>query len=238
MSTVNNSTPSVSAVTPDTITLREAILNRRSVRGYLPQRVSQDVLDAIFSLAQNAPSNCNIQPWKVYVASGEVKDQLRAAMVERVTSGVPFNSDYDYPDTFAGEYRRRQVECAVALYDQMGIARNDKVGRMHAVVRNYEMFDAPHVCFIGMDKSFGASVAIDVGMYIQNLMLSMTAYGVASCPQGTMRYYPDLVRDTFGIGDDINILLGISFGYEDTSVPANRTRVGRDPIDASVVFKG
>lgn len=232
------STVTSSSVTPDSISLRDAILARRSVRGYLSERVPQEVLDAIFTLAQHAPSNCNIQPWKVYVASGEVKDQLRAAMVERVTSGIPFNSDYEYPDTFAGEYRRRQVECAVALYDQMGIARNDKAGRMHAVVRNYEMFDAPHVCFIGMDKSFGASVAIDVGMYIQNLMLAMTAHGVACCPQGTMRYYPDLVREAFSIGDDTNILLGISFGYEDPSVPANRTRVGRDPIGASVQFKG
>lgn len=232
------STDNQTAPTPETMSLRDAILSRRSVRGYLPKRVPQETLEAIFSLAQQAPSNCNIQPWKVYVASGDVKDKLRAAMVERVTSGVPFNSDYDYPDTFAGEYRRRQVECAVALYDQMGIARNDKAGRMHAVVRNYEMFDAPHVCFIGMDKSFGASVAIDVGMYIQNLMLVMTAYGVACCPQGTMRYYPDLVREAFGIGDDTNILLGISFGYEDPTVPANRTRVGRDPIDASVVFQG
>lgn len=226
------------AVTPDTITLRDAILGRRSVRGYLSTRVPQETLDAIFALAQHAPSNCNIQPWKVFVASGEVKDKLRAAMVERVTGGVPFNSDYEYPETFAGDYRRRQVDCAMALYDQMGIARTDKAGRMHAVVRNYEMFDAPHVCFIGMDKIFGASVAIDVGMYMQNLMLAMTAHGVACCPQGTMRYYPDLVREAFGIGDDTNILLGISFGYEDTSVPANRTRIGRDPIDASVVFKG
>lgn len=224
--------------TPDTLSLRDAILNRRSVRGYRPERVPQEILSEIFTLAQQAPSNCNIQPWKVYVASGEVKERLRDAMVARLTAGVPFNSDYDYPETFFGDYRRRQVECAVALYDQMGIARGDKAGRMHAVVRNYEMFDAPHVCFIGMDKLFGTSVAIDVGMYMQNLMLVMTAYGVSSCPQGTLRYYPDLVRAAFDIDADTNILLGISFGYEDAAVPANRTRVGRDAIDSSVIFKG
>lgn len=236
---VNHSTEKPETIsTPESISLRDAILARRSVRGYLPERVPAAILEGIFTLAQHAPSNCNIQPWKVYVASGEVKDRLRTAMVDRVTSGVPFNSDYDYPNTFAGEYRRRQLECAMALYEQMGIERADKEGRMHAVVRNYEMFDAPHVCFIGMNKNFGASVAIDVGMYIQNLLLAMTAYGVSSCPQGTMRYYPDLVREAFAIDEDTYILLGISFGYEDTRVPANRTRVGRDPLAASVVFKG
>ena len=100
-----------------------------------------------------------------------------------------------------------------------------------------EMFDAPHVVFIGMDKEFGASVAIDVGMYIQNLMLTMTAHGVACCPQGTMRYYPDLVREAFDIDNSINILLGITFGYEDTAVAANKTVIDRDPVDAFVKFK-
>lgn len=225
------------SVSPETMSLADAIKLRRSVRGYLPQEVPQETLESIFTLAQRAPSNCNIQPWKVYVASGELKNQLRDKMVALVKEGVPFNSDYEYPDTFSGEYRKRQVDCAVELYGNMGIERGDKVGRAVAHVRNFEMFDAPHVVFIGMDKSFGASVAIDVGMYMQTLMLSMTAHGVACCPQGTMRYYPDLVREAFAIGDDINILLGISFGYEDKSVPANKTWIDREPIDLLVEFR-
>jgi len=222
---------------PETMSLADAIEQRRSVRGYLDKEVPQDTLESIFTLAQRAPSNCNIQPWKVYVASGQLKNSIRAKMVEQVMQGVPFNSDYDYPDTFAGEYRKRQVDCAVELYGNMGIERGDKEGRMRAHLRNFEMFDAPHVVFIGMDKVFGASVAIDVGMYMQTLMLSMTAHGVACCPQGTMRYYPDIVREAFDIGDDINILLGISFGFEDASIPANKTWIDREPIDQSVQFR-
>ncbi|KUJ84963.1 oxidoreductase [Microbulbifer flavimaris] len=218
------------------MSLETAIKERRSVRGFLDQPVPQAVLESVFSLAQHAPSNCNIQPWKVWIASGALKNHLREQLVEKVVSGVPFNADYEYPGKFDGDYRRRQVECAVELYSNMGIARDDKEGRMRASLRNFELFDAPHVCFIGMDKRFGASVALDVGMYVQNLILAMTAHGVASCAQGALRYYPDLVRETFEIGDDINILLGISFGYEDTDVPANKTRVGRDEFRQSVVF--
>ena len=51
----------------------------------------------------------------------------------------------------------------------------------------------------------------------------MTAYGVSSCPRGTMRYFPDLVREAFDVPPDIRILLGISFGYEDPAVAANKT---------------
>lgn len=223
--------------TPQSMSFSDVVTQRRSVRGYLDKEVPQDVLESIFSLAQLAPSNCNIQPWHVYVASGDLKNGLRERMVQQASAGVPFNSDYEYPETFAGDYRRRQVDCAMELYNSMGIERSDKEGRMRAMLRNYEMFDAPHVVFIGMDKQFGASVAIDVGMYIQTLMLSMTAHGVACCPQGTMRYYPDLVREAFGIDDSINILLGISFGYEDPSVAANNTRIDREPLSSLVQFK-
>ncbi|ALO45587.1 nitroreductase [Pseudohongiella spirulinae] len=220
-----------------TMTLVDAIRQRHSVRGYLDKRIPDDVLQQIFELAQWAPSNCNVQPWKVYVASGELRDRLSAEMQRRVLSGVPSNPDYEYRGDFAGEYRTRQVECAVALYSEMGIERHDREGRMRAVLRNYEFFDAPYMAFIGMNQAFGTTVAIDVGMYAQNLMLSLVAHGLHSCPMGTMRDYPDLVREAFELSEEDRILFGLAFGYEDTAVAANRTRTSRDPVSASVQFR-
>ncbi|MFN3164584.1 MAG: nitroreductase [Pseudohongiellaceae bacterium] len=221
---------------PD-ISLLDAISTRRSVRGFLDKPVPPEVLERIFTIAQQAPSNCNVQPWKAYIASGELKDRLRQQMVDNTASGVPPNPDYDYRGDFENEYRKRQVECAVALYSEMGIERHDKEGRKYAVLRNFEFFDAPHIAFIGMDPAFGTTVAIDVGMWAQTLMLAMVAFGIHSCPMGTMRNYPDLVREAFDIHDGTKILFGISFGYEDESVPANRTRTTRDPISSNVFFR-
>ncbi len=221
---------------PD-MSLVDAIYRRRSVRGYLDREVPRDTLERIFEIAQQAPSNCNVQPWKVYVASGELKRRLSAEMVRRTTEGVMPNPDYPYRGDFENDYRRRQVECAVALYSEMGIERGDKEGRMRAVLRNFEFFDAPHMAFIGMDPSFGTTVAIDVGMWAQTLMLTMVAFELHSCPMGTMRNYPDLVREAFNIQDGTKILFGIAFGYEDLSVAANRTLTTRDHIDANVVFE-
>lgn len=217
--------------------LDEAMRTRRSVRGYLDKPVPKEVLEQVFALAQWTPSNCNIQPWKVFVASGEARDRLRARIVESVMNGEPFKPDYDYPGKFEGEYRTRQVACAVEMYTKMGIGREDSAGRARASLRNFELFDAPHVAFIGMDKAFGTTVALDVGMYGQSLMLAMTAYGISSCAQGSMRYHPDFVREEFGLGEEIRILFGISFGYEDPSVPANDTRIDRLDLSESVVFK-
>ena len=42
---------------------------RHSVRGFLPQPVPQAVMEQVVELASRAPSNCNTQPWKVYVVS-------------------------------------------------------------------------------------------------------------------------------------------------------------------------
>lgn len=222
---------------PASISLEQAILARRSVRGFLQEPVAEATLQQIFQLAQRAPSNCNIQPWHVYVASGASRNRLRQRMVDNATQGKMINPDFEHLPNFDGAYRQRQVECAVELYNHMGIARDDRMGRLRATLRNFELFDAPHVCFIGMDRRFGVTVALDVGMYIQTLMLAMTAYGVGSCAQGSMRYYPDDVREEFGISPDIAILVGISFGYEDTAVAANRTRIGRVPLSDNVLFR-
>lgn len=224
-------------MTTPTMTLIDAITTRRSVRGFLPDPVSDDVLQSIFELARTAPSNCNTQPWTCYVASGAFKDRLRDQFLQRQEDGVAGNPDFGYVSRFEGEYRKRQVECAVALYNEMGIARDDKAGRMKAVRRNFEFFDAPHILFLGMDRNFGSTIALDVGIYAQTLMLAMTALGVGSCAMGSMRAYPDLVREAFRLDEQTGILLGISFGYEDPEVPANQTRTTREPLTDTVIFK-
>ncbi len=224
------------ALEPD-MSLLEAIAERRSVRGFLDREVPPEVMTRIFEISRQAPSNCNVQPWKVYVASGALKDRLRQQMYDNTANGVPPNPDYEYRGDFRDEYRVRQVECAVALYSRMGIGRHDREGRMRAVLRNFEFFDAPHIAFIGMNPAFGTTVAVDVGMYAQTLMLTMVAFGLHSCPMGSMRNYPDLIREAFDITDGTKILFGVSFGYEDAGVPANATRTTRAALDENVVFR-
>jgi nitroreductase len=88
-----------------------------------------------------------------------------------------------------------------------------------------------------MDEGFGLGSAWDVGMYAQTLMLAMTANGLASCAQGTMGHHPDLVREAFGLGDEVKVLFGISFGYEDTSMKVNEAHTERALLEDTVTFK-
>ena len=217
-------------------TFDAVIEQRKSVRGFLPKPIPTQMLHKIFALAQQAPSNCNIQPWNVAVASGKSCQALRDKLVAAVEQQVAPNPDYSRTERFEGVFRQRQVDTAVELYNNMDIDRDDKKGRSWAMMRNFEFFDAPHVAFISMPKIFNESVAIDVGMYAQTLMLSMTAHGIASCAQASVSRYPDIIREHFGLDDSLAVLIGISFGYEDTAVPANRTIVPRANIEEEVLF--
>ena len=64
----------------------EAILHRRSVRAFLPEEVPELTLREIFTLAQQAPSNCNTQPWLVHLVAGAkaqaLKQRLTAAAMD------------------------------------------------------------------------------------------------------------------------------------------------------------
>jgi nitroreductase len=74
-------------------------------------------------------------------------------------------------------------------------------------------------------------------MYAQTLMLAMTANGLASCAQGTMGHHPDLVREAFGLGPEVKVLFGISFGYEDPTMRVNKAHTERASLTETVSFR-
>ena len=131
----------MNAISKPTMSLVDAIFQRRSVRGFLPKTVPEETMRNVFEQAQQAPSNCNTQPWYVVVASGDLRDSLRDQFIGRAMAGTPSAPDFSYVSKFEGVYRGRQVDCAGALYGEMEIARDDKAGRSRAALRNFEFFD-------------------------------------------------------------------------------------------------
>ena len=209
--------------------------SRRSIRGFLPQPVEADKLEHIFRIAAHAPSNCNTQPWQSHVVSGETRDRLSRVFMETVGEGE-YSLDFPYDAKYEGEYRKRQLDVGILLYQALGVTREDKEGKRRAFLRNLEFFDAPHVVFLFMPDWCGIREACDVGMYAQNLMLSMQAHGVASCPQTILGYNADVVREAFGIGAELKLIFGISFGLEDTRHPANEIVPARATLEENTHF--
>ncbi len=214
----------------------EAITQRHSVRGYLSDELPEPLLHEIFERAQAAPSNCNIQPWITHVVSGSSLKTLGGTMVTAANAGIAPDPDFTADRKFTGVYRERQIDAAVQLYGAMGIERNDRPRRDWAYRRNLEFFGAPHAVFIFMHGEFEEREAVDLGIYAQTLMLTMTAHGVASCAQGALSLYPTIIREHLGLPHSNRLIFGISFGHEDPTSPANSARVGRAPPAETVVF--
>jgi len=208
---------------------------RRSIRGFLPKPVPQEILDTVFSLANQAPSNCNIQPWVVHVFSGETVEKFRARMIHAALHEKP---QPDVPSTthYVDQYKERRIGAAVALFEATGVARHDEAARQASMLRNFELFDAPHAALVFMPRYFGIREAVDCGSYLQTLMLALTAHGLGSCAQGALSRYMPAVREMLGISEDLLCLYGISFGYPDHSHPSDKARTTRAPLEDIVTF--
>lgn len=211
------------------------VRQRRSVRAFLPEAVSAATLQSVFNAAQFAPSNCNTQPWQTVVVSGAAKERLKKRISEDFYAGK-MSMDFPYDGKYDGVYKDRQYAAAAALYDALGITREDKAARGEAFSRNFEFFGAPHVAFLFLPEPFGIREAADLGMYAQNLMLSLSAHGLASCPQTALSFFADQVREELHIPGSQKLLFGISFGIEVVGHPANACRTERADQASAVKF--
>ena len=213
------------------------ILNERcSVRAFRPEPVAADVLQEIFTAAQQAPSNCNVQPWQTYVVSGEKKDKLKNLLVGTVMKQQAPNPDFNWKVAYDGIHRERQFGSANALYTSMDIAREDKMKRNMAMLRNWAFFDAPHVAFFTMDTYLDIMGAVDIGIYAQTLTLLLKEKGIDSCMQGALGQFPDPIREFLGLPEGRGVLFGMSFGYADENAPANKCRTDRAELTDAVTF--
>jgi nitroreductase len=231
-------TPGKMSMALTSFSVSDVLAQRHSVRAFRSTPIPQAVLEEIFTLARHAPSNCNVQPCRVYVVSGAKKDQLKSGLLRAVTSGKPANPDFEWDVRFQGVHRERQFDSAYALYGAMGIERTDRERRQAAMLGNWSFFDAPHAAFFTMAKYLKLVGAVDLGIYAQTLALLMAERGISSCMQGALSMYPDPARKMFGLSDDVGILFGMSFGYAEENAPANRTRTNRVPLETAVEFLG
>ncbi|MGA5464894.1 nitroreductase [Mycobacterium sp. NPDC050041] len=213
--------------------LDEVVRTRRSNRMFLPDRpVPRALLDEALELAMRAPSNSNTQPWQLFLATGDRRARLVAALLAAVDTTPPALASAGLPPKFA--YRRMQSGALV--YGAMGIERDDRQGRWNAQRRNWEFFGAPVAGVVCMHRDFGAVDALGVGMFLQTLLLALTERGVGTCVQVSIALYPEVVREQLEIGDDLSVLCGLSIGYPDPASPVNHLVMPRNPVSENVVI--
>jgi nitroreductase len=211
--------------------LEEAIAERHSTRMFLRDKpVPPDLVYEALTLAMRAPSNSNIQPWHLVLASGPARDRLVEALLE--VAAVESPAVPVLPESFA--HMRRDLGALV--YGSMGISRHDAEARRIAVLRNWEFFRAPLAGIVCMQRDLDYVDAVGVGLFLQTLLLALTARGLGTCVQVSIAGYPDIVREQLNIGEDMRVLSGLAIGYPDPAFPANDLHVPRNAVEQNVVF--
>ncbi len=216
--------------------LRSLLDDRASCRAFRPDRVSQATIESVLDLAQRTPSWCNVQPWQLIItADPAATDRFRKALLTHIDGGAP-EPDFAFPSAYTGVYRDRRKECGAALYSAVGVAKTDRVGTQRQTLRNFELFGAPHVAILTTEADLGTYGALDCGLYLQSFLLVAHSLGVATAPQAALAIYSPFLHEYFAIPEHRRVLVGISFGYADTSHPANNFRTTRAELDQVVTW--
>ena len=227
--------------------------SRRSTRDFKSTPIPQNVLDQILTDALTAPSWSNTRPFKVAVASGDIRDRISAEFLSRwgVLSkimrkgflnklrivysryGLP-TSNRSIAKPYPSELKPRAERVGKELYELFGVQRGDRDARDKQWAKNYSFFGAPVELFVFVHKSLHIYAASDAGLMMQNLILSAHAHGLGTCAQGAVGIWEDVVRKEFEISKDYRLLCGIAIGYPSDS-PVNNFGANRIGIDELTV---
>jgi nitroreductase len=215
------------------LNVSDAIRGRASTRAFLDRAVEPRLITEILDTARWAPSGVNTQPWHVAVLGEATRKRLGDAIIAAREAGQAENPDYHYyPQRWEEPYRSRRKACGLALYGALGIGRDDAEARKAAWYRNYRFFDAPVGLIFSIDRDLEKGSWMDLGMFIQSVMLAARDHGLETCPQASLAEYPDIVREILELPASRAIVCGMSVGHGDPDHPINRYRTEREPVEA------
>ena len=207
----------------------DAVNARLSVRQFLPTAVSDDQLRSLLSDASRSPSGGNVQPWRMYVVNGNSLTRMR----EFLTTQPPVEEpEYEiYPKSISEPYRTNRFTIGEQMYATLGIAREDKPGRLRQFAHNNDFFSAPAAMFCFIDRQMGPPQWSDLGMFLQTFMLLAVENGLATCAQEYWSVRHKAVSTFVGAPENEMLFCGMAIGYADTSAPINSLRSERMPVD-------
>ncbi len=238
---------------PDPQWISEFLASRRSTRDFLSTPVPDEILDQILTDSLTAPSWSNTRPFKVAIATGEVRDRISGEFLSRwhvlsriMRKGIRnklrlIYSRYGLPTSnrsivkpYVAELRPRAQRVGKELYELFGVKRGDRTARDAQWGKNYSFFGAPVELFIYIHKSLHIYAASDAGLMMQNLMLSAHAHGLGTCAQGAVNIWDDVIRKEFDISKDYRLLCGLAIGYPSNS-PVNSFQAHRINVSEMVI---
>ncbi|MEQ1612318.1 MAG: nitroreductase [Hyphomicrobiaceae bacterium] len=219
------------------MTVEQAITGRQSIRGYLDKAVPREVLERVLLTAGRAPSGSNIQPWRVYVLQGAVKQSLSDEILALNKAGVEGKREYNYyPVEWRDPYLARRRKTGWGLYGLLGLGRDDKAGMTDQHRQNYTFFGAPVGLIFTIDRDMELGSWLDTGMFLQSLMIAARGEGLETCAQAAFCQYHDVIQQRLKIPAGQQVVCGMALGYADPASKINGFRTERMPLSEFVTW--
>lgn len=214
------------------------IASRLSCREFSGTPVSRATVEQILRVARFAPSGANIQPWHVYVLAGAARTEVSAAILRAYESEPNEHvSEYQYyASEFPEPYLGRRQEFGRLYYSSLGIAQSDAEARSRQTAKNFTFFGAPVGLIVTIDRRLAMGSWLDLGMFIQNVMLAALGRGLQSCPQETFARYHRILRPLLSVPAEQMVACGISLGHPRQRATARL--MPRADVESFASFKG
>ncbi|KVC23395.1 nitroreductase family protein [Burkholderia pseudomultivorans] len=222
---------------PELVALDRLTSGRSTCRAYRHTALDRELIRSIVGMAGRSASWCNVQPWQLVVTeTPESTERFRQALMQRVAAHPDNESDLPFPPSYEGIYRERRRGAGLALYSALGIGPKDSERSAEQALRNFRLFDAPHVAIVTVPAELGPYALVDAGGFVSSFLIAAYAHGVATTPQGALARHAHFVREYFGIPDTQQMICGISFGYAEDAHPVNQFRTTRAAVDDLLRF--
>lgn len=217
----------------------EGIKSRKSIRAYKTEPVPREMLEKALEVARWAASADNSQPWEVAIISGKPLAELKQMLAEKIGVMEEFKPDIPFPfPNYPPLYTKRGKENGKRLFECLGIPRGDMEKRLQWTQHMIRFFDAPAAMILYVERALGDYAILDAGMFLQNFMLACTKYGLGTCVEMGVVFYPQVLRSMLNIPESKLILCGLAIGYPDENAPVNKFRSQREPIESFANWHG
>ncbi len=216
--------------------LKEAILERRSIRGFKEDPVSKETLEKVLTLATRAVSALNSQPWEFVVLSGDVMKKIAA---ENIDCFIHEEEEDISDPVMKEEKRQRMIGVAKQLFAAMDIQREDQEKRFWWTQRGFRFFDAPAAILVCVDENCDEVFhRFDVGAVTQNITLAAMEYGLGTCVELQAVNYQRGIRKYLDLPEGKKFVIGIAIGYPDWEFPANHVKSEREDLKNNTRWYG
>jgi nitroreductase len=198
------------------------IAGRHCKRSFLSSPVERGILERVLTAARQAPSPRNTQFWQVAVLTGQAREELSRRLCSGMESPERYEPDYVNRPLPMGEvYEQRSSAWGSAFYGAMGITRDDNARRREIERRNLRFYGAPTAMIFHLPRNAVNGTFLEMGLFLQNVMLGLVACGLESCPQYSVARYSSIIREFLGLGPERLVVCSLSVGYADESAPIN-----------------